>query len=142
MGKKIFSGVQPTGNLHLGNYLGAIKNFVDFWNIKNYVLMFNNGQYQKSNQFHIKIKINEGMANRMRRDHFARIKMQRQYEPANQPAEHPQVPQEPYANKDSFKSMLEKEPEGLPQDKIPNNGRAAGIDDEDFSMASAIKEII
>ena len=29
MEKKIFSGVQPTGNLHLGNYLGAIKNFVD-----------------------------------------------------------------------------------------------------------------
>jgi len=29
MGKKIFSGVQPTGNLHLGNYLGAIKNFVE-----------------------------------------------------------------------------------------------------------------
>ncbi len=26
--KKIFSGVQPTGNLHLGNYLGAIQNFV------------------------------------------------------------------------------------------------------------------
>tara|TARA_X000001036_G_scaffold423236_1_gene446941 strand:- start:393 stop:1397 length:1005 start_codon:yes stop_codon:yes gene_type:complete len=26
--KKIFSGVQPTGNLHLGNYLGALKNFV------------------------------------------------------------------------------------------------------------------
>ena len=26
---KIFSGVQPTGNLHIGNYLGAIKNFVD-----------------------------------------------------------------------------------------------------------------
>jgi len=29
MTKKIFSGVQPTGNLHLGNYLGAIKNFVE-----------------------------------------------------------------------------------------------------------------
>ena len=25
----VFSGVQPTGNLHLGNYLGAIKNFVE-----------------------------------------------------------------------------------------------------------------
>ena len=24
----VFSGVQPTGNLHLGNYLGALKNFV------------------------------------------------------------------------------------------------------------------
>ena len=34
MTKKIFSGVQPTGNLHLGNYLGAIKNFVDLNNEK------------------------------------------------------------------------------------------------------------
>tara|TARA_B100000029_G_scaffold134261_1_gene128522 strand:+ start:57 stop:1058 length:1002 start_codon:yes stop_codon:yes gene_type:complete len=32
MEKKIFSGVQPTGNLHLGNYIGAIKNFVDLQN--------------------------------------------------------------------------------------------------------------
>ena len=28
----VFSGVQPTGNLHLGNYLGAIKNFVSLQN--------------------------------------------------------------------------------------------------------------
>jgi len=34
MSKKIFSGVQPTGNLHLGNYLGAIKNFVELQNEK------------------------------------------------------------------------------------------------------------
>ena len=26
---RVFSGVQPTGSLHLGNYLGAIRNFVD-----------------------------------------------------------------------------------------------------------------
>src|SRR2546421_2348969 len=26
--KRVFSGVQPTGNLHLGNYLGAIRNWV------------------------------------------------------------------------------------------------------------------
>ena len=32
--KKIFSGVQPSGNLHLGNYLGAIKNFVNLQNQK------------------------------------------------------------------------------------------------------------
>ena len=30
--KRVFSGVQPTGNLHLGNYLGAIKNFVNLQN--------------------------------------------------------------------------------------------------------------
>ncbi len=34
MNKKIFSGVQPSGNLHLGNYLGAIKNFVQLQNDK------------------------------------------------------------------------------------------------------------
>jgi len=27
--KRIFSGIQPSGNLHLGNYLGAMKNWVD-----------------------------------------------------------------------------------------------------------------
>ena len=27
--KRVFSGVQPTGNLHLGNYLGALKQFVE-----------------------------------------------------------------------------------------------------------------
>ena len=28
MNKRIFSGIQPSGNLHIGNYLGAIKNWV------------------------------------------------------------------------------------------------------------------
>lgn len=30
--KRVFSGVQPTGNLHLGNYLGAISQWVEFQN--------------------------------------------------------------------------------------------------------------
>ena len=30
--RRIFSGIQPTGNLHLGNYLGAIRNFVELQN--------------------------------------------------------------------------------------------------------------
>jgi tryptophanyl-tRNA synthetase len=40
MSKKIFSGVQPTGNLHLGNYLGAIKNFVELNNQKDNECIF------------------------------------------------------------------------------------------------------
>ena len=40
MVKKIFSGVQPTGNLHLGNYLGAIKNFVELNNDDNNECIF------------------------------------------------------------------------------------------------------
>ena len=27
--KRVFSGIQPTGSIHLGNYLGAVKNWVD-----------------------------------------------------------------------------------------------------------------
>lgn len=27
--KRVFSGIQPTGQIHLGNYLGAVKNWVD-----------------------------------------------------------------------------------------------------------------
>ena len=30
--QRVFSGVQPTGNLHLGNYLGAIVKFVELQN--------------------------------------------------------------------------------------------------------------
>lgn len=26
---RVFSGVQPTGNIHIGNYLGALKQFVE-----------------------------------------------------------------------------------------------------------------
>jgi tryptophanyl-tRNA synthetase len=32
MQKRIFSGAQPTGNLHIGNYLGALRNWVDLQN--------------------------------------------------------------------------------------------------------------
>ena len=40
MSKKIFSGVQPTGNLQLGNYIGAIKNFVELQNEKDNKCVF------------------------------------------------------------------------------------------------------
>ncbi|MBP7060717.1 MAG: tryptophan--tRNA ligase [Candidatus Moranbacteria bacterium] len=30
--KRLFSGIQPSGNLHLGNYLGALKQWVDMQN--------------------------------------------------------------------------------------------------------------
>ena len=29
MKKRVFSGIQPSGNLHIGNYLGAIRNWVN-----------------------------------------------------------------------------------------------------------------
>lgn len=42
MSKKpvIFSGIQPTGNLHIGNYLGAVKNIVDLQNSNKYEVYY------------------------------------------------------------------------------------------------------
>jgi tryptophanyl-tRNA synthetase len=36
----LFSGIQPTGRLHIGNYLGALKNFVDLQNSGKYECYF------------------------------------------------------------------------------------------------------
>src|SRR3989338_2284525 len=36
----LISGIQPTGKLHLGNYLGALKNFVDLQNSGKYECFF------------------------------------------------------------------------------------------------------
>ena len=36
----IFSGIQPTGNLHIGNYLGAVKNWVELQNSGQYDCYF------------------------------------------------------------------------------------------------------
>ena len=33
--KTVFSGIQPTGKVHLGNFLGAINNWVEMSNNKN-----------------------------------------------------------------------------------------------------------
>ena len=35
----VFSGVQPTGNLHLGNYLGAIKNWIELQSKNNCIFV-------------------------------------------------------------------------------------------------------
>ena len=36
----LFSGIQPTGNLHIGNYLGAVKNWVTLQNSGDYRCFF------------------------------------------------------------------------------------------------------
>ena len=36
----LVSGIQPTGRLHIGNYLGALKNFVELQNSGKYECYF------------------------------------------------------------------------------------------------------
>jgi len=57
-----------------------IHTFVDFWNLnENYQLIINNGDSQTHHHFHIKMIIEISIANRMRRDHFTRINLQKSY---------------------------------------------------------------
>jgi len=61
-----------------------INSFVDFWNLRtNYKLMINNGDSQTHHHFHVKMQIDESIANRMRRDHFNRINLEKSYIPFN-----------------------------------------------------------
>jgi hypothetical protein len=57
-----------------------IKNFVEFWNLNNnYQLIINNGDSQTHNHFHVKLMLDQEIINRMRRDHFTRINLEKTY---------------------------------------------------------------
>ena len=59
-----------------------IRIFTEFWNLNtDYQLIINNGNSQTHHHFHIKMKINDLVANRMRRDHFTRINLEKNYTP-------------------------------------------------------------
>ncbi len=57
----------------------SIKTFCDFWGIKDYSISYNNGTWQTHPHFHIKIKTNEKIVNRLRRDHFALLTLNTNY---------------------------------------------------------------
>lgn len=40
MKQNLISGIQPSGRLHIGNYLGALKNFVELQNTSDYTCLF------------------------------------------------------------------------------------------------------
>jgi hypothetical protein len=57
-----------------------IKFFVEFWNLSDrYQLIINNGDAQTHHHFHVKMILPQDVANRMRRDHFTRINLQKTY---------------------------------------------------------------
>jgi diadenosine tetraphosphate (Ap4A) HIT family hydrolase len=56
-----------------------IHSFVDFWNIEDYQISFNAGQWQNNEHFHCKLRATEKIINRMRRDHFQKSKLESLY---------------------------------------------------------------
>ena len=57
-----------------------INSFVNFWNLNNnYQIIINNGDLQTHHHFHCKLKIDSVILNRMKRDHFTRINLEKSY---------------------------------------------------------------
>jgi hypothetical protein len=64
--------------------LDSIKTFCEFWHITDYQVSYNNGNWQTHPHFHIKIKANEKIINRMRAQHFRMHKLSNNYTPTKQ----------------------------------------------------------
>jgi hypothetical protein len=64
----------------LKKMFGEISSFCHFWNIKDYQVSYSCGTWQANEHFHLKIKITDKIANRMRGDHFKRINLENRYD--------------------------------------------------------------
>tara|TARA_B100000902_G_scaffold70002_1_gene75772 strand:- start:2683 stop:3279 length:597 start_codon:yes stop_codon:yes gene_type:complete len=58
-------------------FFTSIKNFCNFWNIKDYQIQINHGNWQHHEHLHAKIRANEDSIHKIRQDHFKLIKMQK-----------------------------------------------------------------
>lgn len=63
----------------LADLFKSLKTFAAFWGIEDYQISFNVGNWQNHDHFHCKIRVSEKMITRMRRDHFAHIKLEERY---------------------------------------------------------------
>lgn len=78
--KKHYETIYEIPSNELCEMIESIKVFCEFWKIDDYQILFNNGKWQTHPHFHIKIKMNEKIINRLRRDHFKIKKLQNNYE--------------------------------------------------------------
>jgi diadenosine tetraphosphate (Ap4A) HIT family hydrolase len=64
----------------LSDLFKSLKEFTSLWNVDDYQLSFNAGNWQNHEHFHCKIRMSEKTISRMRRDHFTNIKLTDRYD--------------------------------------------------------------
>jgi hypothetical protein len=82
-----FKSIQELSKEMLKNMFTSIEVFCGFWNIKDYQVSYNNGSWSPHEHFHVKIKIPDKIAIRMRDDHFKRITQEQEYAPVIAPVQ-------------------------------------------------------
>lgn len=60
-------------------FFRSIDEFCKNWNLENYTISYNNGEWKNHDHFHCKIKILEKIANRLRADFFRMQKLKKEY---------------------------------------------------------------
>ena len=62
-------------------FVGAVNsvNVAVSNHLKDYQVLYNQGEWQTHEHFHLKIKVNENIIKRMRADHFNHKKMEKRY---------------------------------------------------------------
>lgn len=78
--KKHHRSIKDFPDEELVNFFKVITRFCEQWNLNDYSLTFNNGEWKSHDHFHVKIKILEKIANRMRSDHFRLLKRNLEYQ--------------------------------------------------------------
>lgn len=74
-----FSTLEKVENVDIGNLFKEVHLFCYNWNIVDYSVTYNQGDWQTHNHFHLKIKTHENIIKRLREDHFKCISIQKNY---------------------------------------------------------------
>lgn len=77
--KKHYMDISEFNDKELKHFFETIKTFCNNWNLEDYNISFNNGEWKNQDHFHVKIKILEKIATRMRNDYFRILKLQKEY---------------------------------------------------------------
>ena len=76
---KHYSKLDEIDGEEIGNMFKTVTNFCNDWNILDYSMSYNQGEWQTHKHFHIKIKSHDKLIKRMRGDHFRMVNLKNEY---------------------------------------------------------------
>lgn len=89
--KQHYQSIEQMSPDQMFQLFGAIGEFCSFWNIKDYQVSWNCGAWKTHEHLHIKIKTHDRTINQLRRDHFQRLRLEKNYlTPVERESPHPQ----------------------------------------------------
>lgn len=72
---KHFSNLEYVTDDNIGKLFKAVHKFCKDWNIKDYSVIYNQGDWQTHSHFHLKIKTHDNIIKRLKGDHWRRQKL-------------------------------------------------------------------